>query len=158
MVEVAEGDADSIGSLTASYTSAAGAPRLRYRRLAPEEDAAGGVETCNILVMEYCDQASLDEAVRAMALHAQLPSGAVGVDYVGVVEVLLDVAYAVQYLHSMHLMHGDIKVCLVLFSRLFLRLVFAVIAGFRCFCCLILGACFACFFRWHVVRCLLTRF
>ena len=45
-----------------------------------------------------------------MALHAALPGGAVGVDYAGVVEVLLDVAHAVQYLHSMHLMHGDIKV------------------------------------------------
>lgn len=44
-----------------------------------------------------------------MALHAPLPSGAVGVDYGGVLEVLLDVAHAVQYLHALHLVHGDVK-------------------------------------------------
>jgi serine/threonine protein kinase len=43
-------------------------------------------------------------------LHRQLPGGAIGVDLASAVEVLLDVAYAVQYLHSMGLIHGDIKV------------------------------------------------
>jgi serine/threonine protein kinase len=43
-------------------------------------------------------------------LHRQLPGGAIGVDLAAAVEVLLDVAYAVQYLHSLGLVHGDVKV------------------------------------------------
>jgi serine/threonine protein kinase len=42
-------------------------------------------------------------------LHRQLPSGAIGVDLASAIEVLLDVAYAMQYLHSLGLVHGDVK-------------------------------------------------
>jgi hypothetical protein len=42
--------------------------------------------------------------------HSALPSGYLGVDVAAAVEVLLDIAGAVQYLHSIKLVHGDIKV------------------------------------------------
>lgn len=59
---------------------------------------------------QYCDRGSLRDAVKGFLFHQQLPGGAVGVDIASVVDVLQDVAYAVQYLHNVHLLHGDIKV------------------------------------------------
>jgi hypothetical protein len=59
---------------------------------------------------QYCDRGSLRDAVRGGMFHRPLPNGAIGVDLAAVVEVLLDASYAVQYLHSMGLVHGDIKV------------------------------------------------
>jgi hypothetical protein len=48
--------------------------------------------------------------MKAGHFHRAMPNGAIGVDLAAIVAVLLDVAYAVQYLHALHLMHGDIKV------------------------------------------------
>lgn len=59
---------------------------------------------------QLCDRGTLRDAIRGGLFHARLPGGAIGVDLAAVVEVLLDVAYAVQYLHAMGLVHGDIKV------------------------------------------------
>jgi len=59
---------------------------------------------------QYCDRGTLRDAVKAGLFHRQLPDGSIGIDIGAVVDVLLDVAYAVQYLHSMQLVHGDIKV------------------------------------------------
>jgi serine/threonine protein kinase len=42
-------------------------------------------------------------------LHQSLPGGAIGVRLAAALEVLVDVAYAVQYLHSMQLVHGDLR-------------------------------------------------
>jgi serine/threonine protein kinase len=59
---------------------------------------------------QYCDRGTLRDLVKAGAFHTWLLNGAIGVDLASLVEVLLDVAYAVQYLHSLGLVHGDIKV------------------------------------------------
>lgn len=48
--------------------------------------------------------------MKAGEFHTTLPNGSMGVDIIAVIEVLLDVACAIQYLHSLHLVHGDIKV------------------------------------------------
>jgi serine/threonine protein kinase len=48
--------------------------------------------------------------VRDGDLHMPMPWGQVGVGVASTVEVLPDVAGAVQYLHSVKLVHGDIKV------------------------------------------------
>jgi len=59
---------------------------------------------------QYCDRGTLRDALKGGMFHRRLPGGAIGVDLSAAVEVLQDVAYAVQYLHSMQLVHGDIKV------------------------------------------------
>ncbi|KAI8462305.1 MAG: kinase-like domain-containing protein [Monoraphidium minutum] len=102
MVEAAELDASLSGSLTSVM-------RTRYRRLRPDEDPEGEAETFNVVVMELCDRGTLRDAIKGGLVHRALPNGAIGVELAAAVEILLDVAYAVQYLHSMQLVHGDIK-------------------------------------------------
>ena len=58
---------------------------------------------------EYCDAGSLSHAVKAGAFHRRLPGGQVGVDLPAVLEVLLEVAGAIQYVHELHLVHCDVK-------------------------------------------------
>jgi len=108
MVEVAP-DAGGSGSADSSYRNGSSVS-ARYRHLSPDEEPDEDAATCNILVMEYCDRGTLRDAVKGGSFHSMLPNGAIGVDVAAVVEVLLDVACAAQYLHSMRLVHGDIKV------------------------------------------------
>lgn len=82
---------------------------IRYRKLLPEECLLDDIDACNVLVMEYCDRGALRDAVLHGALHVRLPCGAVGVDLAAALEVLLQVACAVQHLHGMQLVHGDLK-------------------------------------------------
>jgi serine/threonine protein kinase len=59
---------------------------------------------------QYCDLGTLHDSIKAGRFHTWLPGGAIGIDLASAIEALLDVAYAVQYLHSLQLVHGDIKV------------------------------------------------
>ena len=80
----------------------------RFRRLLPGD---GDVATCNIVVMEYCDRGTLADAVRGRArlFHRPLPGGAVGVDLAAVVDVLVEIAGSLAYMHRCNLLHGDVK-------------------------------------------------
>ncbi|KAI8463485.1 MAG: kinase-like domain-containing protein [Monoraphidium minutum] len=65
----------------------------------------------NLIVMELCDRGSLRDAVRRGAFHRRVRHDeALSVDADSVVEVLLDVASSLQYLHDRaNLVHGDVK-------------------------------------------------
>ncbi|KIZ06401.1 putative serine/threonine-protein kinase pats1 [Monoraphidium neglectum] len=105
MVEIGGDDVMSMSSM-GSFN---GSMRMKFRRLQPDEDPDGALATCNILVMEFCDKGTLRDAVKAFTFHQELEGGAIGVDVTAAVDVLQDIAYAVQYLHNVHLVHGDIK-------------------------------------------------
>lgn len=59
---------------------------------------------------QYCDRGNLRDAVKSDTFHRKLPGGAIGVDLAAVIEVLLDVTCALQFLHDTCLVHGDVKV------------------------------------------------
>ncbi|GBF94659.1 hypothetical protein Rsub_07395 [Raphidocelis subcapitata] len=83
----------------------------RYRRLLPFEDPEE-TATCNIIVMEYCDLGTLRVVTQRGLFHRRLspgPHAAVGVDLAALLEVSLQVAEAVAHLHSLRLVHCDIK-------------------------------------------------
>mmetsp|Transcript_11081 Transcript_11081/g.19260 ORF Transcript_11081/g.19260 Transcript_11081/m.19260 type:complete len:904 (+) Transcript_11081:107-2818(+) len=80
---------------------------VRFRRLQPDEDRA--LATCNILVMEYCDRASLRHAMKKGVFHKRLGNTSVAVDLCAIVQVLIEVSQAIQHLHNMKLIHCDIK-------------------------------------------------
>ncbi|KAI8473776.1 MAG: kinase-like domain-containing protein [Monoraphidium minutum] len=83
----------------------------RYRRLLPFEDPEG-VDTSSIIVMEYCDLGTLRRAAQRGLFHRALGTGprpTLGVDLAALVEVALEVAQAAAYLHSIRLLHCDIK-------------------------------------------------
>jgi len=80
---------------------------VRFRRLQPDEDRS--LATCNILVMEFCDKASLRHAMKKGVFHKRLGNTSVAVDLCAIVQVLIEVAQAIQHLHSMKLIHCDIK-------------------------------------------------
>jgi serine/threonine protein kinase len=60
----------------------------------------GKFSTCNIMVMEYCDYGTLSKEIR---------NGRFDNSPRVVLEVLLEVALAIQYMHSMRILHCDIK-------------------------------------------------
>jgi serine/threonine protein kinase len=60
---------------------------VRFRKLQPDEDPA--LATCNILVMEYCDQASLRHAMKKGVFHKRLDNSSVAVDLCAIVQVML---------------------------------------------------------------------
>lgn len=80
---------------------------VRFRKLQPDEDTA--LATCNLLVMEFCDRATLRHAMKKGVFHKRLGSTSVAVDLSAIVQVLIEVAQAIQYLHSKKLIHCDIK-------------------------------------------------
>ncbi|KAI8469901.1 MAG: hypothetical protein J3K34DRAFT_521810 [Monoraphidium minutum] len=99
----------SASGIASSLDAAPGAgPCGRFRRLQPDEEPGVGQEACSVLVMEYCDRGTLRDVIASGALAAP-GGGAGGAGAAAALEVLLDVAYAVQYLHSMGLVHGNIK-------------------------------------------------
>ncbi|KAI8462418.1 MAG: kinase-like domain-containing protein [Monoraphidium minutum] len=88
-----------------------GAPRMpRYRRLAAGEYEEHAGPTYNIVVMEYMDKGTLGEQVRKAGMfHRRMADGSIGVDLAALLDILLDIANSLQYLHSISLLHGDIK-------------------------------------------------
>ncbi|KAI8466889.1 MAG: hypothetical protein J3K34DRAFT_460676 [Monoraphidium minutum] len=95
-------------SMSASLSGSTGCMRPRYRKLLPGEEDGGPV--CSIVVMEYCEHGSLRDAIKRGAFHRQMAGGMLGVDVRTVVEVLLEVAEAIRYLHSLKLLHCDVKI------------------------------------------------
>ncbi|KAI8470520.1 MAG: kinase-like domain-containing protein [Monoraphidium minutum] len=98
----------SIGSI-GSAGSLARPARICYRRLAPEESPGDARDLCNMIVMEYCDRGTLRATIDRGAFHARLPGGGLGVNLPALAGVLLDVAAALQYLHTVQLVHGDVR-------------------------------------------------
>ncbi|GFR46005.1 hypothetical protein Agub_g7483, partial [Astrephomene gubernaculifera] len=106
MVEDAGGGGAG-GGTSNSPSPAEGRINVRFRRLQPDEDRS--LATCNILVMEYCDRASLRHAMKKGVFHKRLGNTSVAVDLCAIVQVLIEVAQAIQHLHSLKLIHCDIK-------------------------------------------------
>ncbi|GLC39687.1 hypothetical protein PLESTM_000926900 [Pleodorina starrii] len=96
---------DASGTNSPSPTE--GRINVRFRGLQPDEDRS--LATCNILVMEYCDKASLRHAMKKGVFHKRLGNTSVAVDLCAIVQVLIEVAQAIQHLHSLKLIHCDIK-------------------------------------------------
>ncbi|PNH03437.1 putative serine/threonine-protein kinase [Tetrabaena socialis] len=92
---------------TNSPSPVEGRINVRFRRLQPDEDRS--LATCNILVMEYCDKASLRHAMKKGVFHKRLGNTSVAVDLCAIVQVLIEVSQAIQHLHSLKLIHCDIK-------------------------------------------------
>lgn len=78
----------------------------RIRRLAGDEQNHG---TSNVMVMEYCDKGNLRQAIRGGVFHKVLRNRDLVVDMSALTYVLLDVAHSIRYLHSLRLLHCDIK-------------------------------------------------
>lgn len=55
-------------------------------------------------------QASLRHAMKKGVFHKRLGNTSVAVDLCAIVQVLIEVAQAIQHLHSLKLIHCDIKV------------------------------------------------
>ncbi|KAF6262257.1 kinase-like domain-containing protein [Scenedesmus sp. NREL 46B-D3] len=67
-------------------------------------------DTYNIVVMERCDRGNLWTAIRQEnLLHRRLPDGRLKINMRLLHTVLLDVAHSLRYLHSMGMVHLDIK-------------------------------------------------
>jgi len=83
--------------------------KRQFRKLLPTEDAPS--TPCNILVTELCEAGTLRECIdQGKLLLKKASSGeAPAVDMAAAVELLLDVASALAYLHSMRVVHGDVK-------------------------------------------------
>lgn len=105
LTDMVKASNDYMGGRSASFT---GGVKTHYRRLRAEEDPDEAV-TYNLIVMEPCDRGTLRDAIGNGLLHQSLPDGAIGIKLAPAAELLLDVAYAVQYLHSMQLVHGDLR-------------------------------------------------
>jgi hypothetical protein len=60
--------------------------------------------TCNLIIMEYCDGGNLRTAINN-GLFLKMKNSS----HIGILQVLLEVALGIQYLHAMRMMHCDIK-------------------------------------------------
>lgn len=59
---------------------------VRFRKLQPDEDSA--IATCNLVVMECCDQGSLRQAMKRGVFHKRMANGSVAVDLIPIVQVM----------------------------------------------------------------------
>lgn len=86
----------------------------RYRKLMPQD--AGTLATCNMLVMEFCEMGSMRQAMKRGVFHKRMSNNKVAVDLCSILNVLLEVSYAVSHLHALNMIHCDIKPENVLFK------------------------------------------
>mmetsp|Transcript_16992 Transcript_16992/g.50930 ORF Transcript_16992/g.50930 Transcript_16992/m.50930 type:complete len:923 (-) Transcript_16992:424-3192(-) len=110
MVEDARNANSTNGGAPVAGQQPSGEPgrlNLRFRRLRPDEDPA--IATCNILVMEYCDRQTLRHAMKRGVFHTRLDNNSIAAKVTGIVQVLIEVAQAIQHLHNLKLIHCDIK-------------------------------------------------
>lgn len=99
-------DDDGICSIRSFPSAGRSCAGRRFRRLHPGESVPAAA-VCNICVMELCDLSTLCSALERGALCPGAPGSPVDPAAAG--QVLLDVASALQYLHSLRLVHGDVK-------------------------------------------------
>jgi serine/threonine protein kinase len=94
-----------------------GAPGIRFRLASAADLADSSGDSFNILVMERCDRGNLADAVRCEGLlHRRGPDGMLRVSMGLLITVLLDVAAALRYMHSLGLVHLDVKAANVLLA------------------------------------------
>lgn len=78
-------DARTVLFQTSHVPCAPALVHFRFRRLQPDEDRS--LATCNVLVMEYCDRASLRHAMKKGVFHKRLGNTSVAVDLCAIVQV-----------------------------------------------------------------------
>lgn len=84
--------------------------------------------------MEFCDAGSLDEAIQQGRFHNGSTEGQrhMHLDLTAVCMTLLDVASAMQHLHSMRIVHKDLKPKNVLLASCSVSPVCAILAPTAC--------------------------
>ncbi|KAI8470227.1 MAG: kinase-like domain-containing protein [Monoraphidium minutum] len=106
----ADDDANSVRSVASASAPRGAVFGRRFRRLAAGEAVAPGC-LADILVMEVCDMGRLADVLDRGDLRGPVAraGGAAAADAAAAGAVLLDVACGLKYLHSMRLVHGDVR-------------------------------------------------
>ncbi len=81
-------------------------------RLIPADEAKEGEgQRALAICMEYCDCGSLADAIARGEFQVQVDKGcgALKPDMNAVLHILLEVAHALKHLHSLQLVHCDVK-------------------------------------------------
>lgn len=107
----------AVAVMEAAVSSATNHPNVvkTYDYKTSSAGVAGGRATLpgneTRIVMEYCDQGSLEDAVSQGVFHLNQPAspGEGRADMACVCATLLDVASALAYLHKLHILHRDLK-------------------------------------------------
>ncbi|KAL6753026.1 kinase-like domain-containing protein [Haematococcus lacustris] len=105
VVEVV-GIAGAVAGSAAPGAAAAGAKSSHIQRMSV---SAPDVKRSLVIVMELCDQGSLDEAIHSGAFRLTLPGKAPRINMLAVLTTLLEVAMALRHMHAMQLVHCDLK-------------------------------------------------
>lgn len=79
-------------------------------RKATHDDEVAGKANYNILVMELCDRGCLWTSIhQQQLLHKRLPDGRSKINMRLLFNILLEVANSLKYLHSVGMVHCDLK-------------------------------------------------
>ncbi|KIZ00555.1 hypothetical protein MNEG_7406 [Monoraphidium neglectum] len=79
----------------------------RYRPLRPDDPQEA--MACSIIVMEYCDQGTLRDAIGRGVVHARMSDKMIAIDILTAAEILLQIARSIAFVHERGLLHCDIK-------------------------------------------------